>query len=215
MTRRRASPYGLPVADHEAALALSNSRNHPDIEAALGGIREAVGDAFLVGEVYLPSASWQPYLRHVNVAFAFELLFAPFEGPLLRQALETVHGAAWVMSNHDFGRLASRYGEVNARAASMLLLTLPGAAFVYQGDEIGLTDGPGAEPPYDRAGRDPFRHPMQWEGSPRGGFTSGEPWLPRWTRGCGTWSRSGATRSRCSRSTATSSASVPSSATSV
>jgi glycosidase len=171
-------PYGLPVADHEAALALSNSRNHPDIEAALGGIREAVGDAFLVGEVYLPSASWQPYLRHVNVAFAFELLFAPFDGPLLRQALETVHGAAWVMSNHDFGRLASRYGEVNARAASMLLLTLPGAAFVYQGDEIGLTDGPGAEPPYDRAGRDPFRHPMQWEGSPRGGFTSGEPWLP-------------------------------------
>jgi alpha-glucosidase len=171
-------PYGLPVGDHEAALALSNSRNHPDIEAALGGIREAVGDAFLVGEVYLPSAKWQPYLRHLDVAFAFELLFAPFEAPLLREALETVAGAAWVMSNHDFGRLASRVGEANARVASMLLLTLPGAAFVYQGDEIGQTDGPGPDPPYDRHGRDGFRHPMQWEASARGGFTGGEPWLP-------------------------------------
>ena len=31
---------------------------------------------------------------------------------------------------------------------------------------------------FDRAGRDRFRHPMQWDGSPQGGFTTGEPWLP-------------------------------------
>ena len=31
---------------------------------------------------------------------------------------------------------------------------------------------------YDRAGRDRFRHPMQWDGSPSGGFTTGEAWLP-------------------------------------
>src|SRR4029078_3432981 len=30
----------------------------------------------------------------------------------------------------------------------------------------------------DRAGRDRFRHPMQWDGSPSGGFTTGEAWLP-------------------------------------
>jgi alpha-glucosidase len=60
----------------------------------------------------------------------------------------------------------------------MLLLTLPGMAFLYQGDEIGMHDGPGAQPPFDRAGRDAHRHPMQWDGSPHGGFTSGEPWLP-------------------------------------
>ena len=64
------------------------------------------------------------------------------------------------------------------RAAAVLLLTLPGAAFVYQGDEIGLPNGPGADPPYDRAGRDPLRHPMQWDASPAGGFTTGDPWLP-------------------------------------
>ena len=69
-------------------------------------------------------------------------------------------------------------GPENVRAAAVLLLTLPGAAFVYQGDEIGLPHGPGADPPYDRAGRDPLRHPMQWDASPTGGFTTGEPWLP-------------------------------------
>ena len=57
----------------------------------------------------------------------------------------------------------------------MLLLTLPGAAFVYQGDEIGTLDG--ADEGVDRAGRDRFRHPMQWEPTPSGGFTTGTPWL--------------------------------------
>ena len=179
-------PFGLPVREDEAKLALSNSRNHPDIAAALAGMREAAGDAFLVGEVYLPSAKWQPYVEHLDAVFAFELLHAPFEAEALRAAIEattsqhgpTGAGAAWVMSNHDFGRMASRFGPANARAAALLLLTLPGTAFIYQGDEIGQTEGPGADPPLDRAGRDRYRHPMQWEPSPSGGFTSGTPWLP-------------------------------------
>jgi glycosidase len=33
-------------------------------------------------------------------------------------------------------------------------------------------------PPFDRAGRDGYRTPMQWDASPNGGFTSGSPWLP-------------------------------------
>ncbi len=83
-----------------------------------------------------------------------------------------------MLSNHDFGRLVTRFGPENARSAAMLLLTLPGPAFLYQGDEIGLGDGPGGERVYDRAGRDRFRHPMQWDGSPSGGFTTGDAWLP-------------------------------------
>jgi alpha-glucosidase len=82
-----------------------------------------------------------------------------------------------VLSNHDYGRLVTRFGAENARAAAMMLLTLPGPAFLYQGDEIGLGDGPGGERSYDRAGRDRYRHPMQWDASPAGGFTTGEPWL--------------------------------------
>jgi alpha-glucosidase len=84
--------------------------------------------------------------------------------------------AAWVFSNHDFERLASHVGAENVRAAAVLLLTLPGAAFIYQGDEIGLANGPGVDPPLDRAGRDRLRHPMQWDAT--GGFTTGTPWLP-------------------------------------
>jgi alpha-glucosidase len=174
-------PFGLPLRDDESKLALTYSRNAPDTGAALAKIREAVDDALLVGEVYLPSAKWQPYLDHLDAAFAFELLHAPWDAEHLHAAIAASTarpGAAWVLSNHDFGRLVSRFGPENARAAALMLLTLPGPAFLYQGDEIGLGDGPGGEPAYDRAGRDRYRHPMQWDASPGGGFTSGEPWLP-------------------------------------
>jgi alpha-glucosidase len=176
-------PFGLPLAAHEERLALSRSRNAPDTGEALAHIREACGPAaFLVAEVYLPARRWQPYADHFDAVFAFELLHAPWEARALRSAIEgCIHipgQAAWVMSNHDFGRLATRFGAENARAAALLLLTLPGPAFLYQGDEIGQADGPAGESLYDRAGRDRYRHPMQWDGSPAGGFTTGEPWLP-------------------------------------
>jgi glycosidase len=174
-------PFGLPLSEEEAKLALSHSRNAPDTAAALAHIRDAVGDALLVGEVYLPSAKWQPYLEQLDVAFAFELLHASWDAAELRAAIEATTsrpGAAWVLSNHDFGRLVTRFGPENARSAALMLLTLPGPAFLYQGDEIGLGDGPGGERRFDRAGRDRYRHPMQWDASPAGGFTSGEPWLP-------------------------------------
>jgi oligo-1,6-glucosidase/alpha-glucosidase len=48
-------------------------------------------------------------------------------------------------------------------------------AFVYQGDELGMADGP--DRGHDRAGRDRHRHPMPWDNSPNAGFTTGEPWL--------------------------------------
>jgi alpha-glucosidase len=173
-------PFGLPLRDDESKLALTNSRNAPDTGAALAKIREAVGDALLVGEVYLPSAKWQPYLESLDAAFAFELLHAPWDAERLRAAIDATTrrpGAAWVLSNHDFGRLVTRFGPENAHAAALMLLTLPGPAFLYQGDEIGLGDGPGAERVYDRAGRDRYRHPMQWDASPSGGFTTGDAWL--------------------------------------
>jgi alpha-glucosidase len=174
-------PYGLPLSDEEAKLALSHSRNGPGTSEALAKMREAVGDAFLVGEVYLPSARWQPYIEHFDAAFAFELLLASWDARVLNAAIAASAAtgkAAWVMSNHDFGRLATRFGRENARAAALMLLTLPGPAFLYQGDEIGQGDGPPGETRYDRHGRDRFRHPMQWDGSPGGGFTTGRAWLP-------------------------------------
>jgi alpha-glucosidase len=54
-------------------------------------------------------------------------------------------------------------------------------AVLYAGEEIGMVDADPAilpTPPYDRAGRDGVRTPMQWDATPGGGFTSGAPWLP-------------------------------------
>ncbi len=183
-------PPVLPEHGDAGTLEHVHSRNAPDIGLALGALREAVGaDTLLVGEVYLPAAQLAPYLEHLDCAFAFELLHAPWDAHALRGAIGAAldpAGAAgrvaWVLSNHDFPRLPDRYGARNARAAALLALTLPGAVFVYQGDEIGMADGPGArDGPIDRAGRDPYRHPMRWDDDePHGGFTTvgAEPWLP-------------------------------------
>jgi alpha-glucosidase len=174
-------PFGLPLREDEARLALIHSRNDPDVGIALEVMRAAAGDALLVGEVYLRSEIAARYLEYLDAAFAFELFNAPWEAAALRDVITATLAAgsfAWVLSNHDFPRLVTRFGAENAAAVAVLLLTLPGMAFVYAGDEIGMPDGPGTDPPFDRAGRDKHRHPMQWEPGPQGGFTTGKPWLP-------------------------------------
>jgi alpha-glucosidase len=177
--------FPLPLQDSYGQLAHVHSANAPDIGTAVAEIRRAAGDAFLVGEVYLPTAQLGPYLEHVDACFAFELFHARWDADSVRAGIAAALSApsvgdrlAWVLSNHDFPRLPTRVGARNVRAAALLLLTLPGRVFVYQGDEIGMGDGPGGNPPHDRAGRDRFRHPMQWDASPAGGFTTGAPWLP-------------------------------------
>jgi alpha-glucosidase len=172
-------PFPLPLDPNAARLEMRYSGNRPEAIEALRALREAAGDALLVGELYRPVAEYERWLEVLDLVFAFEFLFSPWDAERLRAAIEpaaAVGRAAWVMSNHDFDRLATRVGPENLRAAAVLLLMLPGVAFVYQGDELGLANGPGHEPPFDRAGRDRLRHPMQWEKD--GGFTSGTPWLP-------------------------------------
>ncbi|HXZ62944.1 MAG TPA: alpha-amylase family glycosyl hydrolase, partial [Acidimicrobiales bacterium] len=99
----------------------------------------------------------------------------------------------WTGSNHDFSRLATRWAggdPAKAKVALLMLLTLRGTPFLYQGDEIGLVDGQieredvldavGARFwPYYK-GRDPERTPMPWHGGPGGGFTAAGvcTWLP-------------------------------------
>jgi alpha-glucosidase len=180
-------PPPLPEHADVGSLEQRHSRNAPDIGDAVRALREGAGaGTLLVGEVYLPAAQLGPYLEHLDVAFAFELLHAPWEQEAIRTAITNAldpAGAAgrvaWVLSNHDFPRLPDRVGHGNVRAAALLAFTLPGPVFIFQGDEIGMADGPGREPPEDRAGRDRHRHPMRWDdAAPHGGFTTGEPWLP-------------------------------------
>jgi alpha-glucosidase len=172
--------FPLPLVGEAAELEHVYSGNRPEVTEALAALREAAGDALLVGEVYLATSEYPRYLEHLDLVFAFELLHAPWQPERLQDAIEpalALERVAWVLSNHDFPRLASRVGESQLREAAELLLSLRGAAFIYQGDEIGLADGPGADPPFDRAGRDRHRHPMQWDATPNGGFTTGSPWL--------------------------------------
>ncbi|CRL00644.1 CLUMA_CG013904, isoform A [Clunio marinus] len=102
----------------------------------------------------------------------------------------------WVLGNHDKPRFGSRYGVERIDGMMMLLLTLPGVAVTYNGDEIGMLDyrdiswditlDPQAcntNNPNDFkwASRDPERTPFQWDDTAYAGFkdASGEePWLP-------------------------------------
>ena len=174
-------PPPLPLAPEHATLEHVNSRDAPDVADALKALRDGAGDdAFLVGEAYVPYADLDRYLEHLDVCFAFELYHAHWDAGALRDAIFSAPDGrvAWVVSNHDFPRLPNRVGARNARAAAMLLLTLPGVLFVYQGDELGMVDGGHGDPPDDRYGRDPFRTPMAWEDGDGAGFTTGTPWLP-------------------------------------
>jgi alpha-glucosidase len=177
----RTSPSPFPEPPDVAALDRRHSSNWtPGISAPLRALRAAAGEAFLVGEVYRPTAELGPYLEQLDSAFVFELMFAPWRADTLAGVIEggaALRSPSWMLSNHDFSRIGSRIGTHQLRAAAVLLLTLPGPAFIYQGDEIGMLDGPGADPPEDRAGRDRARHPMQWSGDAAAGFTSGTAWL--------------------------------------
>jgi alpha-glucosidase len=115
----------------------------------------------------------------------------------------TAGGDCWMVGNHDYQRLRSRwtgkdehghpYPERFYHLMAAMLLSLPGAFCLYQGDELGLPEAevPNDIPPeeikdpFGRAlypaipGRDGSRTPMPWKSDePNAGFTDSEPWLP-------------------------------------
>lgn len=127
-----------------------------------------------------------------------------------------LHGVGWnslFFSNHDQPRSVSRFGndsdEYRERSAKMLatcLHMLEGTPYVYQGEELGMTNYPFTEMSqfrdletinaywelveeshkrepeelircFQHRGRDNARTPMQWDDSDNAGFTTGEPWI--------------------------------------
>jgi alpha-glucosidase len=131
----------------------------------------------------------------VAAPFNFEGLSMPWEAEPWRKFLSKFHAtladfsphsvASYAFGNHDQMRLVSRRGVPRARAAAVLLLTLPGMAFVYNGEELGMEDG---EIPPDMIqdpqfaggyGRDPARTPLQWTDGKNAGFSKAHrTWLP-------------------------------------
>ena len=169
---------------------------------------EYPGERAFVGEVWVQSpARLARYVRpgELHTAFTFGFLLASWDADEMRSAVEENITAmagvgappTWVLSNHDVTRHVTRYGggacgTRRARAAALLMLALPGGAYVYQGEELGLpevADLPDAlrqDPTFARTegaelGRDGCRVPIPWAGSapPFGFGPSGAAWLPQ------------------------------------
>ncbi|CAL7944760.1 unnamed protein product [Xylocopa violacea] len=106
-------------------------------------------------------------------------------------AMPAGHIPNWVSGNHDRRRIATRFGQKRARAVTLMVLLLPGASVVYNGEEIGMEDTfisweDTVDPQGCIAGRDhymtetrdPQRTPFQWDNSTSAGFsTSSNTWL--------------------------------------
>jgi alpha-glucosidase len=160
--------------------------------------------------------------------FNFQLILAAWRAADFRAGIEVAIAGAggsrapWVTGNHDVPRPASRYrldegftpemtaelialgdrnaeaGARRARAAALVLLALPGSAYLYQGEELGLpevTDIPDdarEDPRFFRTngespGRDGCRVPLPWAPAGAGfgfsrtqaGASPAAPWLPQ------------------------------------
>jgi alpha-glucosidase len=160
----------------------------------------------------------------LHTAFNFDFLGCPWEASAIRTVVDdgiALHApvrapATWVLSNHDVVRHVTRYGRADtrfsldyrqlgaptdralgtrrARAATLLLLALPGSAYLYQGEELGLyeveaiPDALRQDPMFwqtngENPGRDGCRVPLPWSGdeTPFGFSPAGSPvpWLPQ------------------------------------
>jgi alpha-glucosidase len=142
----------------------------------------------LMGETVVKLDRMFAYYGGLDLAQNFDFCGAGFTLDELRPIVEkTMQGLppgatpTWFGGNHDHNRVATRWGDgdgAKARAALFLILTLPGVAILYQGDEIALEDG---EVPDERRldvaepSRDPERTPLPWS---RSGEEWRDPWLP-------------------------------------
>lgn len=196
------------------ALSHDRSQGRPQMYAYLSHMAEILKDPrysgqprFMITEAYPPRHNpVGDYLTfyacmdpRVAAPFNFEGISLPWEGKAWQRFLSAFHTnlalfgdecvASYAFGNHDQPRLASRIGELAARSAAVMLLTLPGMVFIYYGEEIGMKDvyipaeqvqDPAAKgDPSKGQGRDPARTPMQWTAGHNAGFTNvGKPWLP-------------------------------------
>ena len=127
-------------------------------------------------------------------------------------ALADVGWNSLYWNNHDQPRVVSRFGDdhpqyraASAKALATILHGMRGTPFVYQGEELGMTnfsfrdlqdhkdveavnyhssvlalsgDEQSALAGMAKMSRDNARTPMQWDAGPHAGFTTGDPWLP-------------------------------------
>ena len=208
-----AKPPGLPDPMSKCGRGCSatviRGSTIPSVHEIHRNIRRVMDDypeAVTIGEVWVfDNASWAEYLRadELHLGFNFRMVRAEFDIAEIRHAIENTLAAAaienatptWTLENHDVERGPSRYGGGavgldRARAMAMVTLALPGAVFLYNGQELGLPnvelpDEALRDPTWERSGhtvrgRDGCRIPIPWRGdTPPFGFSaSADTWLP-------------------------------------
>jgi alpha-glucosidase len=202
----RDDPRHSDVTSSEYALHYSlihrYSRDGPHLFERLKEMTDVLAEyenRFMVVEAHPETADrikgYQRYYDDINpgycAPFNFEILYMPWRADSFKtyidkfqEVLKTGYTPIYTFGNHDESRLATRVGIEAARSAAVLLLTLPGVAFIYYGEELGMSDveisqkqtkDPSAI--YGKS-RDPERTPMQWDDSQFAGFSTTTPWLP-------------------------------------
>ena len=178
----------------------------PEVHDVLRDLRKVADEhsAVLIGETWTSSiAELQAYYgpHHDEVQMPMDFMFTMVDKlspPEFRKQIALVESSGgwpvYVISNHDIQRSYDRYGDGQhndaiAKLMAGLYLTLRGTPIMYYGEEIGMENNDPKRKedvkdpigklgwPQDK-GRDGERTPMQWNGGPHGGFTSGTPWLP-------------------------------------
>lgn len=198
-------------------------------EATLAG-----RDTVTVGETWSATPATAPLYsapdrRELSMVFQFDHVTRFWDTPLGKWAprpidlpelkgvfarwQQALHGRGWnslFWGNHDLPRAVSRYGDdgshrvASAKALATVLHLMEGTPFIYQGEEIGMTNAGFARIGQYRdletlnfhrirtaegmseadflaaaraSARDNARTPMQWSARPNAGFTSGTPWI--------------------------------------
>lgn len=203
---RTEAGFGKDIGSAGNQIRIYNA-NRPELHSILREMRALVdsypGDRVLLGEVYsldpVVTAQYYGSNDELHLVLNVTLVNLPWEAvkqqhyvEAFDRALPPGAQATLVIGSHDEPRLASRWGEQQARVAAIMLLTLRGTPIIYYGDEIGMLDAENAgldpqDPWPTLAGlphlsRDASRTPMQWDASPNVGFSTGsslaDPWLP-------------------------------------
>lgn len=205
-------PSNIPMSEVTRPFDMQqhvNNQSQPEIPAFLERIRalmDEYGVKYTVAEVGGPHPigemkAFTEGNGRLNSAYSFDFLYAEdIDSGRVTDSLSQWPGLknegwpSWAFSNHDTPRAISRWTEPKhrdqaAKALNMLLLSLRGNPFIYQGEELGL---PQSEVPFERLldpeaianwprtlGRDGARTPISWEAeAPYHGFSSVDPWLP-------------------------------------
>ena len=181
------------VENGSGPLQADTPETHAALKEFAGHVRRVKPAALLVGENWADTKTIATYYGSPSVPGGDELP-ASFNFPISERILTALSqgnatpiaakldevqkaypkGAldAPFLTNHDQTRLATQLGKNQGRLrnAAAILLTLPGAPFLYYGEEVGIENGP-------TGGDESKRTPMPWDASPGGGFTTGTPWF--------------------------------------